>query len=493
MIAALRSSVLATLVAAAAWPGLSAAQAPSEADPDAGVPQPTPSVEDELRARLADQEARLKRLEQAPPAPATAAPTLLQKLKLSGDVGYRFEYMRNVAHLSTEHTYRNRYRLRLAGKFEPAPEWEVGFRIANADPRYPSTGWETFGQSPSPGEVAGPEAGSGRSAFVNFDRAYVNWRPFTWAQLQLGKQEMPIWKPWAVWRSSVWHDDDVQPAGTAEIFTLPHGGRLKSLKVVAGQYLLEQLFVASSGRRGAMLFVNQLSGVVGLGDRVDVSWGVGFNLFDDVDRFARGTPQAMTAGTYRNRATNVALRSPTNDATHGGPADETNSLNCSPFSSGSNTLPACARYNSKFQVGNAALEVLVRLPLPLRLTFDAAYNFGAVPYQPGAEAPALAWLAHASLGDFKKAGEFQVGAGFYWGQADATWGVYADDDYLNTNVRTLMFNLKWRVLQDVLLVWDNYARTWISPNLAVMQGIVPDTVTGNAVFLSSRVTIVASF
>lgn len=466
------------------------------AEANAAPPAPMPEKKDEPGAdhpKMSDHEARLKGLEAAASEKNRAAGSdANQKLRFSGDVGYRFEYMRNVAHLDTEHSYRNRYRLRIEGKYQPNPEWELGFRITNADPRYPSTGWESFGQSPSPGEVAGPEAGSGRSGFVNFDRAYLNWKPASWFQLRLGKQEIPIWKPWAVWRSSVWHDDDVQPAGTAEIVSFPSFGAMKSLRLVAGQYYLDQI-ITTDPARGATLFVNQVNGVLGFGESVDVSWGVGFHVFHNLDGFAAGRPQAMTAGVYRNRSTNVALRSPSNAASRGGPPDGTNDLNCSAFSSGSNSLPACERYNSKFRLGNAGIELLLKSKLPIRLTFDAAYNFGATAYRPGGKAPALAWLTHVSAGDFKEPGQVQLGAGFYYGQADATWAVYADDDYLNTNVQTVMVNAKWRVIKDVLVVWDTYVRRWVSPELAVMQGIVPDTASGNAAFVSSRFTAVASF
>jgi exonuclease V gamma subunit len=72
--------------------------------------------------------------------------------------------------------------------------------------------------------------------------------------------------------------------------------------------------------------------------------------------------------------------------------------------------------------------------------------------------------------------------------------VYADDDYLNTNVNTIMFNWKWKIFPDVIVVWDNYIRRWNDSQLATLQGIVPSAENGgNATFTSSRITFVVSF
>ena len=421
----------------------------------------------------------------SPPPSKPPKSTLQQKIRLFGDVGYRYEYMDNANHLEGFTRYRPRYRLRINGYYKVNQYWEAGFRIMNADPRYPSTGWETFGQSPSPGEISGPESGSGRSGFVNFDRMYLNWTPNRWFKFQMGKQAIPIWKPWMVWGSSVWHDDDVQPAGTAEIFTLPAIGPFKSLKLVLGQFHLVEIQSTTtdtvsamvSPTRGAHLWVQQLSGVTPLAPRLDFNWGVGFYMFDRLNSFANGTPQAMTAGTFRGRSTNQVVQG-----------------NCSPFGEDSRGPKCTEGYLSDWLLGNTSVELVWKRENTIRWAFDVVNNFGAKedPAR-GRGKQGLAWLTHASYGDFREPGKIQFGAGYYWGQADATWAVYADDDYLNTNVNTIMFNVKWRIFKDVLVVWDNYIRRWNDPEIPIVQGIVPNAQEGNATFSSTRLTFVVSF
>jgi hypothetical protein len=479
-----------------AIPPFALAQVPPSAPPPS-PPSVATQAQPVSQAELEELKSRVQRLQEQIEAAQKEVkppqPTFRQKVQITGDMGYRYEGMWNVAHMTGEDSYRPRYRLRINGYYQVNPFWEAGFRIMNADPRYPSTGWETFGQSPSPNEFSGPESGSGRSGFVNFDRMFIRWTPTQWFQFQMGKNEIPIWKPWMVWGSSVWHDDDVQPAGTFETFILPSVGALKNLRLVFGQVHLDQYLSSStnttfrvSPTRGAHLWVNQISGVVAPTPDLDISWGLGYYVFDNIGNFARGVPQAMTAGTYRNRSTNIARRA-------GAFTPAQNFLNCSPFASLLNTLPACDRYLSEYRLGNASIEFYWKAKYPVRFAADVVYNFGAAEYLPGQGKRGLAWLTHFSVGSFREPGEMQFGAGYYWGQADATWAVYADDDYLNTNVNTAMFNWKWKIFKDVIVVWDNYIRRWNDSQLAIMQGIVPNAAEGNATFTSSRITFVVSF
>lgn len=492
--------IFALLVAAAVWFGVGTESAAQVERTAPAPPQPLAQAElEELKERVKKLQEQIEAV-QKPAKPPEAE--WRQKVRISGDMGYRYEAIVNVAHLTGEDSYRPRFRLRISGFYAPNPYWETGFRIMNADPRYPSTGWETFGQSPSPNEFSGPESGSGRSGFVNFDRMYIKWTPTQWFQFQMGKAEIPVWKPWMVWGSSVWHDDDVQPAGTFEIFNVPTFGAVRKLRVVFGQVHLDQYLSSRTTdpsfmvrpTRGAHLWIQQISGVVAAAPDLDVSWGVGYYVFDSINGFARGSPQAMTAGTYRNRSTNVALRAFDNPTARGGTPTSSNFLNCSPFASGLNSLPQCDRYLSEWRLGNASLEVYWKAKWPVRWAADVVYNFGAKEYRPGQGARGLGWLTHASVGSFREPGEMQFGAGYYYGEADSTWAVYADDDYLNTNVNTAMFNWKWKIFRDVIVVWDNYIRRWNDSQLAVLQGIVPvESAGGNATFTSSRITFVVSF
>lgn len=447
----------------------------------------------ELQKRIGVIEGERAQLE----TKAATPPGWTQKIRIFGDMGIRAEIMHNVAHLTGTDTYRTRYRLRINGAYQVNEYWETGFRIMNADPRYPTTGWETFGQTRSPGDASGPESGSGRSGFVNFDRMYINWTPNRWVKIQTGKQELPFWKPWMVWGSSVWHDDDLQPAGFAEVFRFPAFGSMKSMKLVFSQFALSQMTTSTTNLPqfqtnglGSSMWGAQLSGVVAATPDLDVGWGIGFYAFDNLNGFAKGIPQAMTAGTYNNRSTNTVLAA--NPSLSGG------YLNCSPFAGlqGAPTAPnnSCNRYLSEWRLVNAGVELHTKGRVPIIFSADVVNNFGAVEDKVrGAGKRGLAWEVHASVGSFREPGEFQFGAGYYWGQADATWAVWADDDYLNTNVNTAMFNIKWKIFKDVLLVWDNYIRRWNDSQLAELQGIVPADGSGNATFSSSRLTWVVSF
>ena len=479
-----------------------------------GQPGPEPATQaevqdlkkevQELKERIgkfkpaSDQKAAEPRAFEAPVGPIGVSPTAsdwLQKVRIYGDMGVRAEFQHNVAHLTGEDTYRTRYRLRIFGYVQPNPYWEAGFRISNGDPRYPSTGWETFGQTQSPGEVSGPEAGSGRSGFVTFDRMFVNWTPNRYVKIQTGKQELPFWKPWMVWGSSVWHDDDVQPAGFAEKFNLPSFGPFKNMRLTLGQFALGQASSSRSGISGfqvnglgSSLWGQQISGMVSPRQDLDVAFGVGFFVFDNLNGFAKGIPAAMTAGVYRNRNTNQMFSS-----TPGGPGGP---FGCTPFAGTSAVTaarPVCDRFLSDYRILNTGIEFNFKTKIPVRFAIDTAYNFGAARRRPDADKLAFAGLTHVSVGSFREPGEMQFGAGYYWGQADATWAVYADDDYLNTNVNTIMFNWKWKMFREVTLVWDNYIRRWNDSQLAVEQGIVPGDGSGNATFTSSRLTWVVTF
>lgn len=443
-----------------------------------------------------------------PVGPVHYTPTIpdwFQKVRIYGDIGIRAEIMHNVAHLTGEDMYRTRYRLRVFGYYQPNPYWEGGFRIANADPRYPGTGWETFGQTQSPGEVSGPEAGSGRSGFVTFDRMFINWTPNRWVKIQTGKQELPFWKPWMVWGSSVWHDDDVQPAGFAEKFNLPTVGALKSMRLTFGQFHLGQAQSSRTDARGfninptsgSTLWGSQISGLVAARPDLDVAFGLGFFAFDNLNTFARGSPVAVTTG-YRNIGTNQLLSStPATSGTFActSHASVVGSVRANEPGASPNprTIGLCDRFLSQYKLLNAGIEFYWKTRIPVRFAIDTVYNLGAERRRPDADKLAFAGLTHISVGSFREPGEMQFGAGYYWGQADATWINYADDDYLNTNVNTIMFNWKWKIFRDVTLVWDNYIRRWNDSQLAVEQAIVPNATSGNATFTSSRLTAVLNF
>lgn len=477
----------------------------------------------ELKERIgkfkpaSDQKAAEPRAFEAPGGPIGVSPAAsdwLQKVRIYGDVGVRAEMMANVAHMTGEDMYRTRYRLRIFGYVQPNPYWEAGFRIANADPRYPGTGWESFGQTNSPGEASGPEAGSGRSGFVTFDRMFVNWTPNRWFKLQTGKQELPFWKPWMVWGSSVWHDDDVQPAGFAEKFNLPNVGQFRNLRLTFGQFHLGQALSSRTTARGfqisptqgTTLWGSQISGTVAPRPDLDVAFGIGFFAFDNLNSFAQGVPVAVTTG-YRGVHTNQLLTATTGTLATGTAAGtaaaplQPHACSSHPSVAGSvragatgdRTIGRCDRYLSQYKLLNTGVEFNFKTKIPVRFAIDTVYNFGAERRRPDADKLAFAGLTHISVGSFREPGEWQFGAGYIWGQADATWMNYADDDYLNTNVNTIMFNWKWKVFKDVVLVWDNYIRRWNDSQLAVEQGNVPNETVGNATFSSSRLTWVVSF
>ena len=413
-----------------------------------------------------------------------------EKLKFSGQIGLRTEYIANEDFNTDQDRWRQRARLRFQTTYDVNEQFMAGFRLTTGDPKFPSTGWENLGGGNTGADTTGAENSFSKFR-VNFDRMWMTWKPNQTLKFSAGKFELPFFKPQAIWGSGIWFDDDVQPSGIAETINLPVGGALKSLRLTFGQFVLQEFRENISGiNRGAGMFGQQISGSLVPTPDVDVKFGLGFYLFDDTKRLARGAGGVSTidSGAYNNHFTNRAL-------TAAGGAS------CS--SGGLGGFTACDKFVSDYHLLNPSLQVDFKGgPYPVTFTVDYVNNLGAEsdPLTKSGKKnnSVLGWL---SMGSTKDPGNWRLGYGYYYSQADSALAMFVDDDYQFTNVKSHMIDFQYRIWKDVLLQWDTYIQRFEDSQLAGLQGL---SVTGiaagsggpgfdNPTKMRSRISLLVNF
>jgi hypothetical protein len=391
-----------------------------------------------------------------------------EKLKISGQLGLRTEFITNENfNTGDEERWRERVRIRLQFTYDVNPQFMAGFRLSTGDPRFPSTGWETFGggTSGSGTNVTADGFENSSSRFrVGFDRAWVTWKPTSALKLNFGKFELPFFKPQAVWGSGIWWDDDVQPTGASQTLSIPTGGALKSLRLTFGEFLFQELRDDLNPARGSGWVGGQLSGTVAPTPDVDVTSGVGFYSFMNPHRLVQGGTGGMItldSGNYNNRYTNRT--------TFRGFAP---SANC-----GNSFTTNCGDLVSEYQLLNLSFQGDIKTGrYPILLTADYVNNLGA-------SADPLtktghknnAFIVGAAVGSTTDPGNWRFGYWYYYSQADSALAMFADDDYQFTNVKSHIIDLQVRLWKGVLLQWDNYLQKFEDSQLANMQGIPAGT------------------
>jgi hypothetical protein len=438
------SVVVAIAFVFASWGGAAQAQQKEEIDA--------------IKKRVEDLEKAQKKSEWA------------QKLKLSGQLGLRTEFINNENFNTSEERWRQRVRIRLQATYDVNEQFMMGFRLSTGDPRFPTTGWETFGGGSSgSGTGAGATTPDGfensSSRFrVGFDRAWITWKPTSALKLDFGKFGLPFFKPQAVWGSGIWWDDDLQPTGAAQTISLPAGGALKSLKLTLGQFLFQELRGDFDPERGSGWLGSQLSGVVAPTPAVDVSAGLGFYSFLNPHRLAQAGSSGMIvldSGVYNNRRTNRT--------THQASVPSPNCFNV--------FTTSCQRFVSEYQLLNLSLQGDIKTGrYPILLTADYVNNLGAhndPRSQTGQKNQAF--IVGAAMGSTKDPGNWRLGYWYYYSQADSALSMFNDDDYQFTNVKSHIIDFQVRLWKGVLLQWDNYLQKFEDSQLANLQGIPAGT------------------
>lgn len=170
---------------------------------------------------LSDQEAQDIRAKEVKEYSTTAADKFaisdwVKKIKLYGDVRYRFEYSDDHPQNATASaaaglgnhattTERNRYRVRFGADFTFTDNFSGGLEL----------------ESSSANDSANQTIGSAYSKFsINVGLAYLQWKPTDWLTLTGGKQRNPLYTTDLTW------DPDINPEGGSELltFTIPLGG-----------------------------------------------------------------------------------------------------------------------------------------------------------------------------------------------------------------------------------------------------------------------------
>lgn len=434
---------------------------------------------DAIKKRLGQLEEKQKKMSWA------------EKLKFSGQIGLRTEYIANEDFKTDQDRWRQRARLRFQTTYDVNEQFMAGFRLTTGDPKFPSTGWENLGGGNTGADTTGAENSFSKFR-INFDRMWMTWKPNQTLKFSAGKFELPFFKPQAIWGSGIWFDDDVQPSGIAETINLPTGGALKSLRLTFGQFVLQEFRENISGiNRGAGMFGQQISGSLVPTPDVDVKFGLGFYLFDNSARLARSTGGVHTidSGVYNSRFTNRTVSLTNANITAG----SSGSPNC--------TVGTCTHFVSDYHLLNPSLQVDFKGgPLPVTFTVDYVNNLGAEsdPLTKSGKKnnSVLGWL---SVGSTKDPGNWRLGYGYYYSQADSALAMFVDDDYQFTNVKSHMIDFQYRIWKDVLLQWDTYIQRFEDSQLAGIQGLATlHAATGDGGFdnptkFRSRLSLLVNF
>jgi len=431
-----------------------------------------PSVSEELEAL----KKRIEELEQAQKTPPPQPPwaEFFSKFKFAGQLGLRSEYIANEDFDTNKQRWRQRFRLRAGFTYNPVEPLQMGVRLSSGDPKFPSTGWETFGNSGG-GIGEDPEANSSKVR-INLDRVFLKYTAPKYLTLTAGQFEFPFFKPQAVFGSGIFFDDDVQPTGIAETFQIPDVGPFKWLRLTTGQFVLEEIQTRGS-LRGNGWIGEQLSARLSPAPTTELTFSLGYYEFFQPSKIARGVGGFLSSGKYNNRFTNRAVSA-------------TGSLNCT--NNSTTGVSTCTGFLSQYRILQPNVQLNFDPGIPILLTADYANNFGAKS-DPTTHTGRKnnAFLAFVAVGSSANAKGLRLGAGYYYSQADSVLSVYADDDYQFTNVKTFIIDLQYRIWKDVLIQWDTYLQRLEDPSLAFAQGITSPF--DNPTKIRSRISMLVNF
>lgn len=359
--------------------------------------------------------------------------------RLTGQIGFRVEYIanenfaENVETFDDDHRMRFRARVRVAGEYSAPDLVALGFRLSTGSDDYPSSGWSTlsdvFRRDP-----------------ISLDRAYINLMPRDNLQLRFGFNGNPLFRPTEL----VW-DDDVSPGGLAQVL------RLGKVELVAGQFMLREVRdLRSSREENSFLFAHGLS-------------------------YTEGGPLNLKVGAF-----NYVYANPNAIAT----ALDRSELN-SDFETNRFQPGDAGAFFSDYNILGASVSLArdrLGLVAELALNLGAESDGDLGPASESKENFGAGGLI--TYGQLNRPWDWTLSAGFFHIEADAVIAAYNSDDLQQTNVNCVPLFFRLRLPGRTDLVWDTYLQQKIDENLASIGGVVHDE---NALKVRSRVTLQANF
>ncbi len=358
---------------------------------------------------------------------------------LTGQIGFRVEYIsnenfaENVTTFDDDHRMRMRARVRVGGEYSASEYVTLGFRLSTGSGDYPSSGWSTLS------DVF-------RRDLISLDRAYINLMPRENLQLRFGFNSNPLWRPTEL----VW-DGDVSPGGLAQVL------RLEKVELVAGQFMLREVRDLRGPRQeNSFLFAHGLT----------YTEGGPLNLKVGAFNYVYANPNAIATALDRGELNSDFQ---TNRFQPGDPGAFFSDYN---ILGGSVSL---AREGLAL-VAELALNVAAESDSDLGPAFESKEN--------------LAFGVLGTYGQLNQPWDWSLSAGFFHMEADAVIASYNSDDLQQTNVNSVPLFFRLRLPGGANLVWDTYLQKKIDEDLASNGGVIHDE---NAIKLRTRVTLQANF
>lgn len=343
-----------------------------------------------LRAERGDTAEPVRAIQQSPVPPVAELPsarTLLERVKVSGDLRLRHE----SSFISTgTDRHRQRLRLRVGADLDLSEEVRIGARVTTGDPQDARSPYQTWGDG-------------GRKFDLNLDRAFATWTP-AWgrgAWATAGKFGHPF-RSNPIYGELLW-DADLQPEGVAMGWSGKDVGMLSDLRFVGGAYnVLER-----GAGTDAFALVVQGSASAKLADDVSMTASLGYL------HFTNPTPGGATRILGDNRG-NATI-----DTNSDGTADA---------------------YMSDFGLLNPILAVTMSgWERPVTFAGEVFWNTQAEGSRD------FGWALGAAIGSTRAPGDWQLYYQWQVIEQDAIFTPFAQDDFLlATNFRGHVFGGKYR-------------------------------------------------
>lgn len=363
-----------------------------------------------------------------------------EPLRLSGQVGFRTEYMANEnfavndATRKDDHRVRLRARVRFGASYAPSDRVSLGFRISTGSSTYPSSGWSSLSDD-------------FRRDQISFDRVYMRYQMTKGISLRFGYDANALFSPTEL----VW-DGDVSPGGLTQVWSSSDG-----LELVTGQYMLREVR-SSKPVRSAQSFL--------LANGLSYRWNGGAD--------------------YRVGIFNYSYTEPHTIATAIEKGELDGDYKTNRFRSGD-----AGAYFSDYHIVGAGFTLGGG---DWNLATEAAMNLGANADASLGEAYAekenLAFTALVTFGSLGEPGSWNVTTGYARIEADAVMAPYNSDDLQQTNVSTVPVWIRVQLPGGARLVWDTYFQSKLNEALASNGGFIHSE---NAGKVRTRLTIQANF
>ena len=171
-------------------------------------------------------------------AQSSEGPKWYERLRFDGDLRLRYDltYLDAAPAGPSDGDSRGRLRFRFRfGLTAPITKTvTAGVRLTSNEGNDPTSGNVTLGSAAAP-------------KTIQLDRAFITWAPTTRVSITGGKFASPLYRPAAVFRSEMVHDEDFSPDGLSQTFVpVKHpSGLLRALTVHLAQWYLQEFSKSS--------------------------------------------------------------------------------------------------------------------------------------------------------------------------------------------------------------------------------------------------------